>query len=116
MRRNPGKTDVMRPLPASLGLPLSRRRPVAVLLTDQDETSDLERCFRAADWPRGIDTMIPDASTRDALVAWFGIRSFPCVAGVADGMLLGVEHACTDEACARLADHARSCGSPPFEV
>lgn len=103
-------------LPGSFGLPLPRRSLVAVLLTDQEETTELERCFRAADWPAGVETMIPDASTRDALVDWFGIRSFPCVAVVIDGMLLGVEHACTDEACARLAEHARTCGSPPFDV
>ena len=106
----------MSPLPRAFELPLPHRGVVAVLLTDQDETSELERCFRAAAWPRGIETLIPDPSSRDALVAWFGIRSFPCVAVVADGMLLGLEHACTDEACARLAEHARTCGSPPFDV
>ncbi len=106
----------MTPVSNAFGPPLARHKTVAVLLTDQDEASDLARCFHAAQWPRGIESMVPDAATRDALVDWFGIRTFPCVALVFDGMLLGVEHACTEESCARLAAHARTCARPPFDV
>ena len=94
-----------------LDLPLPRRGIVAILLTDRDaETSSLERCFHATDWPRGVRALVPSAQDQAVLVDWFGIVGFPCVAIVSDGMLLGVEHTCTDEACARLAEHAKTCG------
>ncbi len=119
METNPTKAETMTPAPGPFELPLPRHGAVAVLLTDQTkdaERTKLEDCFRGTNWPDGVQPLIPDGPTRDALVDWFGIRTFPCVALVVDGMLLGVEHACTEEACTRLAEHARTCGVPPFEV
>lgn len=92
-------------------LPLPARGIVALLLTEQGgETSALERCFHGTKWPRGVKAVVPSREEQAVLVDWFGIVGFPCVAIVSDGMLLGVEHTCTDEACARLAEHAKTCG------
>ncbi len=98
-------------------LPLPRRGVFAVLLTEAgQERSSFERCFHATQWPKWVKTVVPEAADRDALVEWFGLLRFPCVAIVADGMLLGVEHSCSADACERLAAQAQACGGAPFEV
>lgn len=62
--------------------------------------------FAGLAWPPGTTAEVVDLSTDGETARWYGITTGPAVAVVCDGMLLAIEHGCSDEACTRVRELA----------
>lgn len=65
---------------------------------------------QSAEWPGGRKPELHDVHETRKEADWFGIVEFPAVAIVEDGMLVAIEHECTQQACERVMAQARARG------
>ena len=71
--------------------------------------------FSAVAWLPGTQPVVVDLCTDPESARWYGITRGPAVAVVCDGILLDVEHDCSEEACARVRESAARRDPRAFE-